>query len=282
MRAWIWIGLLAGCGGDPVDTDPGPDGAGRYSASLGEGPDFTRPHGLVHVHAWEVPGDMSLDGVFADGPPLELRTESRRDGQCRLMTYTPSHCSPACADDELCVDGTCEAWPERADLGPLQWTFPGGDQTVEADALLNYRASGRLSGHGQVALEGDFLDLAVPTLERPVPVGDWYEAIHGRDGGDAVLSWSNSHPDARVRLAMTDCTGSHGGIGAAEIECEGPDTGELRLPAAFLDAFDAGDWSHGECGSHRLVRYHADAEPDATEVRLESRAWADFWYRPDL
>ena len=80
---------------------------------------------------------------------------------------------------------------------------------------------------------------------------------------------------------MTDCTGSHGGLAAAELECEGPDTGDLVIPGAFLDVMDAGDWSHGECGSHAFERYHSAALEDDDTVRLETVGDAGFFYRPD-
>lgn len=280
MRAWMLLGLLAGCPGEPADTDPGPDGIGRYSASLGADPDFSRPHSLFHVRTWAELGDAELTGVAAETPPLELRTEASREGQCRLMTYTPSNCTPACEGDAICVDGTCQDWPTRRDLGPVEWTFPGDSRTVEPDALLSYRSQGVLSEHGEHHLEATDMDLRVATIVPLAPVGDWQQTILDRNGGDAVLTWSNPNPDARIRVAMTDCTGTHGGIGESEIECEGPDTGELRLPAAFLDALDAGDWSHGECGGHVFHRYHADADPEATGLRFESRADAGLWYRP--
>jgi hypothetical protein len=107
----------------------------------------------------------------------------------------------------------------------------------------------------------------------------------GRDqrgeGESASLRWSNPIQDARVRLHMTGCVGSHGGIATAEIECEGPDTGELVIAGVFLDALAAGDWTHGECGGHELLRYHAAADPQDDGLRFESGAVTQFFWRPD-
>lgn len=281
MRVWMVLVLLAGCAGEAAGTDPGPGGVGRYAASLGEDPDFSRPHGLFQVEAWEAIGEVGFTGVVADGPALELRTEASREGQCRLLTYSPSNCTPACEDDAICIDGACQAWPSRLDPGAVDWTFPGGAETVEPDALLAYQASGLVTEQGQHRLLGTDLDLTVATVAPVEAVGDWQQILMDRSGGDALLTWSNPSPGARIRLAMTDCTGTHGGIGEAEIECEGPDTGELRLPAAFLDALDAGDWSRGNCGEHVFRRYDADADPAAPELRFESLAVGSLWYRPD-
>ena len=112
----------------------------------------------------------------------------------------------------------------------------------------------------------------------PEPIRPWDEVIRDRGDGDATLRWSNPVPGARIRLHMTDCVGSHGGIAAAEIECEGPDSGGLVLPGAYLDLFDAGDWTHGECGSHTFERYQPAV---AGDLRLETVADGGLFYRPD-
>ncbi|MCP4447659.1 MAG: hypothetical protein GY811_20325 [Myxococcales bacterium] len=79
-------------------------------------------------------------------------------------------------------------------------------------------------------------------------------------------------------LPRVDCAGSHGG--EAEISCEAPpDTGELTLPAHFLDALDDADWSRGECGSHEVIRYDTDSVA-CGNFRFESHALASFFYRP--
>jgi hypothetical protein len=79
---------------------------------------------------------------------------------------------------------------------------------------------------------------------------------------------------------MTDCTGSHGGFADAEIECEGPDTGELVIPGTFLDALEAGNWGQGECGLHTFDRYHSATPEGDTTVRFETVGPGDVFYFP--
>ncbi len=268
---------LSACG--PATPQPG--GSANYSASLGEGPDFSEPHGLVVVQTWFDYDENQLSGAFADGPGLRHHSEAERSGNCRLMSYTASTCEPGCDGDELCIDGVCEAWPSRIDRGELLWTWPDGEQTVTPDATLGYWATGSTSTDGDVSIAIDGLELTVPTIDTMDPDGDWARAIDNRGGGDATLRWRNPILDARVRLFMTDCTGTHGGVAAAEIECEGPDTGELVIPGSYLDAIEAGDWSHGECGSHDLERYHAATPADDTTTRLESVGDGGLFWRPD-
>ena len=163
-----------------------------------------------------------------------------------------------------------------------RWVWPDGEQTVEPDNLLLYAASSTTSEPGASSITFDGITLEAPTISGADQIGDWAQDINKRgDGDDVTLRWSNPIEKARVRLSMTDCTGSHGGIGEAEIECEGPDTGELVLPGAFLDALDAGDWTHGECGSHPFERYHAAAIVGDDTVRYETVGDAGFFYRPD-
>ena len=69
-----------------------------------------------------------------------------------------------------------------------------------------------------------------------------------------------------------------------EIECEGPDEGELVIPGSFLDALAncEGCWGQGECGLHKLLRYHAveaDAD-DGTLVQLRGVLETPFSFYP--
>lgn len=278
--------LVVACGlscSDDEPVEPTPGGSANYSASLGEEPDFSPVHSPVEVVAWLQSGSTSLSGYFADGPPLAFQTEAQRTGNCRLLTYTPSQCSPACIDGEVCIDGECRSYPDRVARGTLTWTWPDGELVVEPDSLGGYYGQGTTSEAGPVTISVDGITLEAPTIDPPQPEDDWGEVVGGRGDGGAVLRWSNPVDKARVRLHMTDCTGSHGGIGAAELQCEGPDTGELVIPAAFLDALDAGNWTRGECGSHRFDRFHAATDDlQAPHTRLLTLGRGDFFYRPDF
>ena len=132
----------------------------------------------------------------------------------------------------------------------------------------------------RIEMAFDGLSMTVPTVE-PVSLTEPDLFAERARGEDVILAWDNAVDGGRVRLFMTDCAGSHGGIGESEIECEGPDTGSLTLPGVFLDALEDGDWSRGECGSHTLERYHAAASEDG-EVRLESAAPIYVFWFPGL
>lgn len=269
--------LLLGC---PSAPTPQPGGSANYSGSLGDDPDFSDPHARIEVQTWFDYGETALQGAFSDGPRLRFHVEGAREGNCRLMTSTPTSCTPACVGDDQCVDGQCVSYPERLDRGDLVWSWPDGEQTVAANELLGYYATGSASTHGDVSIRVDGIELTAPTIEPPEPQGDWGAALANRGNDDATLRWSNPVLDARIRLHMFDCIASHGGIAAAEIECEGPDTGELVVPDAFLDALEDGDWSHGECGTHTFQRYHAATPTDDDTIRLETVGNGGLYYFP--
>lgn len=267
------LALLVACSGSSANGSDASVGGGGDAA-----PSFDRAAGTIAVQAFPNSNIITLAGYFGDGPDLEVRTESDRSGACRLMTFTPSFCDPQCTGFDVCVDSQCESWPPRLNKGTIEWTWPGGQMSVQPDNTDYYSANGQFSQHGEVSLGVDGDTLRVQSMDNLVQVGDWADAITNRSG-DAVLRWSNPVAGARVRLDMTDCVGSHGAIAAAEIECEGPDTGELIVPGAFLDTLDAGDWSRGECGSHQIIRYNTDS-PNGSGFRFEAQSLGSFFYRP--
>jgi hypothetical protein len=245
-------------------------------------PDFSVADSRVVVSVHVGFDYARLSGFFADAPPVRQHVAAETEGNCRMMRYTPSSCTPACAGDETCVAGSCVAQPVRRGRGSLTWTWPDGTETVQPDGVLSYFAEGGATRHGTTSITVDGLELSLPTATQPMPASDWAADINSRSAGaDVSLHWTNPVEGARVRLHMTDCTGSHGGLAAAELECDGADTGELVLPGAFLDIMADADWTHGECGSHIFERYHR-TEPTTESTRLETVGDAGFFWRPDF
>lgn len=275
---FIWMFWL-GCGGP---TQPLPAGSANYSGALGSDPDFDPPGSLFRSRLFVEYLEADLSGTFADGPPLSFHTEAARSGSCRLLTYTAASCDPGCGPSEACIEGTCVPYPVRSARGSVTWTFPGGEQTVDPDGTQTYYASSSTSEDGPMTLTIEGALLETPLAPLLTPDGDWERVLADRStGADATLSWTNPMEGARVRLRMTDCTGSHGGFADAEIECEAPDVGSLTVPGAYLDALDAGDWDRGDCGSHVFHRYHAAALEDDSDVRFEVRSPDNLFYRPE-
>jgi hypothetical protein len=271
----------AGTVGAAGSANAGTGGDGGVLGVPSAEPDFEVPAGVIRVTTWFSLGETELTAVFADAPPLRFHREVERIGQCRLMEpHAPSTCTPACSGSDACIEAQCRPYPTRVDRGPIEWTWPDGQQTVSATDLDGYHGVGEAHEPGEVVVQVDGLTLRAPSDHATAPDTDWDAALAARAAGaDVGLRWTNPIESARIRLHMTDCTGSHGGLAAAEIECEGPDTGVMLLPGAFLDRLAAGDWSHGECGVHRFERYYVATAASDDTFRLETIARADLFYR---
>jgi hypothetical protein len=234
---------------------------------------------------------LELSGAIYDGPAVAFHRESDRIGACRLLTYEATSCDPPCTGGDVCIDEECASYPSLLSAGTA--TLSGvGDAPVEiapSDALYSWLstevgvddvAAIRVQAEGDTA--GAF-DLTTCVIAPPEPEGDWSAAMEARGAGeDVTLTWSNPYSTSRIYLRMTTGIGTHGGISPVEIECEGPDTGSLTLPGAFLDLlYNPSYWSCGECGDNRLLRYHAtEAEVGGTTVQLRTQSPAMFYFRP--
>lgn len=296
MSPWI---LLAACSSEPSDTHsapihtglpPGTTPTGLCEASdtdgLGPGPDFEGRSGELVIVS-ETASYASFSGSFLDRPRVDLHVEADRSGQCRLLTYTGSTCSPACqAGVELCVDGACVTQERIRPAGDLVLSGVVPEPlSVSPDGTGAYWADfDPVDGDATLeVLGGGSLDGVTARSCRVGPVGpasDWSTVLADRGAGEDVeLTWTHPNPEARIRLRMTTGVATHGGVAHAEVECEGPDTGSLVLPGPFLDELYSEGWACGECGDNTLLRYRAGRIGDSG-ARLVQEAKTHFWYIP--
>jgi len=252
------------------------------------GPRFDQTTNRFELRNWETWRVFS--GHVYDGALPDPFSEAAREGLCRLLTSAPTFCDPACAlGTEVCIDSTCHTYPGILPAGALTLTgVTGSPVTVQPDDLGYYVwDTTEAFTVGQVTLAATGDDVGAFLLEscappQLAPVGDWSALMTARaPGEDVTLTWSTPTPGARVVLRMTTGIGTHGGVSPVELECEGPDTGELTLPGAYLDALYAEGWSCGECGDNTLRRYFA-AEVDVmgTTVQLRVSSETTFWFHP--
>lgn len=286
------MGDASETGGSTSTADGGSSdtsGGSEPCASLGVGaePIFTRPPGAFVFR--DAPGYRFIRGFIDDGPRMGFHQESEREGACRLLTYAPSVCDPACTAPAVCIAETCVTEPSGLSAGVV--TLLGvGDQAIEItegplhDYFWDHEGDDVITRPGLAAAGADVdaFELEVCPVTAPAAEGDWSALLGARaPGEDVTLTWSDPVDTARIYLRMTTGIGTHGGISPVEIECEGPDVGMLVLPGAYLDALYADGWACGECGGNDLLRYHA-AEVDAggTSVQLRAEASAGFWFIP--
>jgi len=300
-RRSLQLQLLAFCcvltscsdGGDNADVDAttSRDGAGgTCPTSLGGSADpiFGQTSSRFQVSA--APAWVIFDGAVYDGQRIKFHVESQRQGQCRLLTYTSSLCTPACGAGHACVDSECVPFPTVQSVGTVVLAGVGSDAMVDANGTGQYYwftdgtgvdelTTVSVSAPGDV---GPAFELSACATASPLPTTNWDQLLADRaDGQDVTLQWSNPIDTARVYLRMTTGIGTHGGISPFEIECEGRDTGSLTLPGSYLDALYSTGWSCGECGNNDLFRYHATETTigDYT-VQLRSQSSVSFWHIP--
>lgn len=277
--------LLLACAQPDLDPDPatGDTVAAALDQPLGVERD---PIGVVSVTACATaPNGCGCNELGAWGlydrvaPRVTFGTEWEHwgpepvwDGECAaISTVASTWCDPACADGELCTgDGTCEPWPEHLSAGPITLGGLTTPITLEPQDIGGYaftvEAPEELYADDVVTLDapGDELGAfsvrgRVPaTLDADLDCGTLLTA-----DGDVVLTWTPGDPRDRVRLYTTSI--SHGGGGGAETMCEGPDDGELVIPASMLGV-SSSSWGFDAV----LTRFtRASAPLGAGEVRLE-------------
>ncbi len=279
-------------GGSTSDGGQGPVGAGDCSAhTTSEGPDFDATEGLFTIRSESGESDFAIFGGSVHSPPSAgFQTEEARQGQCRLLTFSQSICAPECDLGSFCIDGGCVTPTAALDAGTLTLTGIVADPVTADDGGIGiyywssdnagpYGMSATLSATGGVT--GDFnLDVCLP--DALSPTSDWSQLMEARaPGEDVTLAWSNPLPGARIYTRMTTGIGTHGGISPVEVECEGPDTGELTLPGAYLDQLFEDGWGCGECGDNQLKRYYSD-DADITQgtARFRGETSTYFFFHP--
>ncbi|MFO0631819.1 MAG: hypothetical protein U0168_03115 [Nannocystaceae bacterium] len=277
--------------GDTVGSGSSADSTGGSDACAtpyGDDPTplFERPRGRFELRWYGT--YTSLVGAYAEAPPPDFHQEAERSGACRLLTYEASVCNPVCEPPGVCIDGACVTASPQQSLGAV--TLAGIDAepiAVNEDAQHTYfwdrEAELSLQSLG---LDGEggaiaAFSLGACAVAAPQPEADWSAQMMARAPGESVvLRWTDPVPTARIYMRMTTGIGTHGGISPVEIECEGPDVGELELPGAYLDALYADGWACGECGGNDLLRYHADHSGDPGELQFRVGSIANFWYIP--
>lgn len=282
-------GSGAGGAGAPPGGSVGTDGCAVTLGGADE-PIFDQTSSLLRLRAHS--DFVVFEGAFYDGPPLDFHEEGERAGACRLLTYEPSPCDPACEAEQICQRGQCMSYPAVVSAGALELRGVGptvievqpndvdyyywGTEAFGADAVEPIAA---VSAAG-AAVPAFSLETCVP--EPLEPTEDWTALLQARaPGEDIVLPWSNPASTARIYLRMTTGIGTHGGISPVEIECEGRDVGTLTLPGTYLDALYADGWSCGECGGNELIRYQAtETEAGATTIQLRAESEGSFYFVP--
>jgi hypothetical protein len=281
---------LVACGGS--DPDPGPDPGpadpqfvdGENRITIAEGEWRGVGDGWAGVSAW-----------FSDAPSFQ--TESARAGACRLMVSDTMYCEGC---EGFCVSGVCTEWPVgrsagtititgMAGVSPLTLTWmdsyysnspqPPRDMFDPGDAISVTAAGDAVAGFAASVTGVEEID--------PDLVGACGNEMRLVRGEDKRVTWSDPVAGARVYLRLPSPNNGHGMPPRAVIECEGPDTGQLTVPAALIDglpdladtdACDGVACVGVDCPPSSLARYTRTVVPAGDEtvvVRVENEV--DFY-----
>jgi hypothetical protein len=249
MRKLIWLPFVVACGSDP--GTPGIDAAPNIDASTGR-----EVIGTIHLYEERMVYDDAgtprenrwVQGwaYYYVGRPPRWHEEVARAGECVLLRYTPSLCTPECTTG-LCVEtDVCEPFPTYQSAGALTLTGLAVPVTLEGADGYYYNQ--------QVLPEDVFADDAVVTAHlsgaaypaHAITAGGVPEIVPAITlgkirlvaGQDHTLRWTPAAGDARVHVTINANNRGHGAPYLGIIECDSADSaGQVTIAAALVDGF---------------------------------------------
>jgi hypothetical protein len=262
--------VLSACGDektrDDTSTDPLDDTSGDSGFTWGEAPVPTELLGGVQI--LEQPEDWN-SVVYVEFWASALPTTQELmawDGDCALLSGAPTKswlCEPECDfSTEVCIDGECVAYPERAASGTIRIEgLSTGTLTMEPGAMGAYPAQYEL-GHDLFGINDPITLVstggATPALHLAARGVEPFASVLTDivPGEDLVLSWTPPTTAAPSRVQLLLQTGWHGASSLVTIWCETEDDGSLTVPASLTAEFPIP--SCGDCGTSYLRRFTRD------------------------
>lgn len=247
MRIAVLVGFVLGCGGGNGGGDDGGDDAPDADPGPAD-PQFRElPNQIAILESrWSDATSGQVWAAFATGTTGNY-TEAMRIGSCRLLTSTAEYCQTTPCTG-WCIDDVCHEYPTYRDAGRITTTglsdsismtyqsgyyqpdsFPLPVDLFDSGDPISVTAAGAVFPGFTVSATG------VATL-TPQLTGECSNEWHIDRGVDAVLAWDAPVGGSRIRTWIPSANNGHGLPSTAVIECEAPDTGELRVPAALIDA----------------------------------------------
>jgi hypothetical protein len=287
-------GTLGGCD-DAAAEDPRADAgphidAGPEATSLGEILVLEQRDGFDAPGGFEPVEYASVTARLRGTPDVGWHHVAMDDGTCRLSTFTPSACEPYC--DGVCVDtNDCRAYPLLVSAGTLTLTgLASGTLTLHPQDFDNfYYAPAELpddlfadDATIRASAAGGTGDSSLPAFSletravAPIVAEITRNEIQLANGVDHVVKWTPAgDAGTRMRLVLNANNQGHAQPYLAIIECDVyDDAGQIRIPAAMIDAFpETENWTAcagNDCPRSWLRRYHrADVPVEAGAVSLE-------------
>ncbi len=258
LRFLVSASLLVGCR-DHGEDDLAPCGfAEPPTASFDVLQERTDSGWTLHVSGW-----------VGDGPWPVFHEQVLDDGSCRKLEYEPGLCEPDCDHGEICVSGSCVAWPEGISAGTATVRTPEATLTIGHDDAWAGWYWGSLELDEDAWGEGQELSLELAGATFPatelwargvLPVeSDLEEQGLWVDDQAATLRWKASEDEGACMYAtLYTFSGGHGLPIKDVVECAAPDTGSLTIPATIMELFPGwntpGACAGSDCPYSELVR----------------------------
>lgn len=228
----------------------------------------------------------SILGRVSDGPtPSTLAwTVDTASGSCSLRIPRAPFCDPGCGSAAACVaDGVCQAYPHGLSVGTVTVNgikLTSGPTSFSMNPVLNnYQVPTGSSLNYPPFAEGDVLTFSAAGADtiggfslsvkaiKPLVVS--YDTVSFVDGQPVTLTWTPKGSAATSTVTAQVDISHHGGLKGV-IDCEGPDNGQLVIPARLVSRLMA----LGISGfpAVELVRTASATHPDmSVELQVLSR-----------
>ena len=193
------------------------------------------------------PGFTRVFGKIYDGasPSLVIWTEAATEGACTLLTPRVPFCNQPCAGGAVCVgNDVCQDYPTARSVGTVrvtglhsasgvsEFSMTPVANTYQIVESLPYPA---FAESEDVVFEasGDFFPAFSLHSKGILPLEVLNGAITLESNKAVDLTWAPPTQAGSSRIQVEVDISYHGGT-KGKIECDGPDSGSLRIPAALI------------------------------------------------
>lgn len=183
-----------------------------------------------------------ISGKLYDGPipnsmPLHVAMHM---GSCQLLKPSLPFCTPACAQDRVCVaSNTCQAYPKTKNAGELSVLGLASPVILPAvPPSFAYQSSELAYPPCNEGSEVTLLAMGQTALNRcvaPLTMAR-NDALPVRLGQPLRLAWNAPSLPHLSRIQIRLDIAHHGGNKTGEILCDVDDTGTFDVPAPLIDA----------------------------------------------
>jgi len=194
----------------------------------------------------EVPGHSEFSGVVNDKvTPSDVWVQTKKEGDCRIMTGPKLTCAPSCKVGEVCAgNNVCTTAPAGQSVGAITLTGLASPLTAMPLGTQYYTP---ISGAFPPATPGAEIKMSAaggtyPAFALSANAIDPLEVAPGQITLDTTkpltISWTAPSVAGKSRVSLSLDLAHHGNV-AAKLICDVADTGSATVPVSMLTALAA-------------------------------------------